>query len=44
MKNNKKSITQLQNNSKLNVLKDEKAKQVKGGKSNFVIIVDIIDG
>ena len=41
MKNNKKSIAQLQNNSKLNVLKGKETKDVKGG---FVIIVDIIIG
>ena len=39
MKNNKKSIAQLLNNSKLNVLKGKEAKEVKGG---FIIVVDII--
>jgi len=41
MKKNKKSITQLQENSKVNILNNKDANKVKGG---FVIIVDIIVG
>ena len=44
MKNNKKSITQLQNTAKLNVLKAKEAKKVKGGASDFIIIIDVIVG
>lgn len=41
MKKIKKSITQLQENSKINILNNKNASKVKG---DFVIVVDIIDG
>ncbi len=38
---NKKSITQLQNNNKVEVLQGKKQKTIKGG---YIVILDIIGG